>query len=26
MAAFGDVVLDMARKAAELARTTSLHR
>ena len=26
MAAFGDVVLDMARKAAELARTTSLQR
>jgi aminoglycoside phosphotransferase (APT) family kinase protein len=25
MAAFGDVVLDMARKAAELARTTALH-
>ena len=26
MAAFGDVVLDMARKAAELARTTPLRR
>ena len=26
MAAFGDVVLDMARKAAELARTTRLGR
>ncbi len=25
MAAFGDVVLDMARRAAELARTTDLH-
>jgi aminoglycoside phosphotransferase (APT) family kinase protein len=25
MAAFGDVVLDMARKAAELARSTQLH-
>jgi hypothetical protein len=26
MAQFGDVVLDMARKAAELARTTPLGR